>query len=72
MLDLALDLVLASPAGRIIELFGPESSGKTTLALYVIASAEHEGGIAAFIDAEHLRPTPLWAKNNTNGTKKST
>lgn len=41
------------PRGRIIEIFGPESSGKTTLALHTIAEAQREGGIAAFIDAEH-------------------
>ncbi len=41
------------PRGRIIEIFGPESSGKTTLALHVVASAQKEGGIAAFVDAEH-------------------
>ncbi|MGH9559441.1 MAG: recombinase RecA, partial [Bryobacteraceae bacterium] len=41
------------PRGRIVEIFGPESSGKTTLALHVIAEAQRAGGIAAFIDAEH-------------------
>lgn len=41
------------PKGRIIEIFGPESSGKTTLALHVIASAQRMGGVAVFIDAEH-------------------
>ncbi|NOY58239.1 MAG: DNA recombination/repair protein RecA, partial [Calditrichaeota bacterium] len=41
------------PRGRIIEIFGPESSGKTTLALHVIAEAQKKGGLAAFIDAEH-------------------
>lgn len=41
------------PRGRIIEIYGPESSGKTTLALHAIASAQADGGIAAFIDAEH-------------------
>lgn len=41
------------PKGRIIEVFGPESSGKTTLALHIVASAQKEGGIAAYIDAEH-------------------
>src|SRR5438270_13383224 len=53
---LSLDLALGGsgfPRGRIIELFGPESSGKTTLALHVIANAQRAGGIAAFIDAEH-------------------
>src|SRR3712207_7302589 len=41
------------PRGRIIEIFGPESSGKTTLALHVIAEAQKSGGLAAFVDAEH-------------------
>ncbi len=41
------------PRGRVIEIFGPESSGKTTLALQVIAEAQKKGGTAAFIDAEH-------------------
>ena len=46
------------PRGRVIEIFGPESSGKTTLALHVIAEAQRQGGVAAFIDAEHaLDPT---------------
>src|SRR5262249_2547615 len=46
------------PRGRIIEVFGPESSGKTTLALHVVAEAQRNGGIAAFVDAEHaLDPT---------------
>jgi recombination protein RecA len=58
---LALDLALGVgglPRGRIVEIFGPESSGKTTLALHVIAEAQKAGGLAAFIDAEHaLDPT---------------
>lgn len=61
---LSLDLALGGkgfPRGRIIELYGPESSGKTTLALHVIANAQKEGGIAAFIDAEHALD-PIWAK----------
>ena len=61
---LSLDLALGGrgfPRGRIIELFGPESSGKTTLALHAIAEAQKEGGIAAFIDAEHALD-PSWAK----------
>ena len=41
------------PRGRVIEIFGPESSGKTTLALQVIAEAQRKGGMAAFVDAEH-------------------
>ena len=51
-LDLALG-VGGYPKGRIIEIFGPESSGKTTLALHAIAESQKQGGIAAFIDAEH-------------------
>lgn len=54
--SLSLDLALGVggiPAGRIVEIFGPESSGKTTVALHVIAEAQARGGIAAFIDAEH-------------------
>src|SRR4051812_46180537 len=51
-LDAALG-VGGLPRGRIIEIFGPESSGKTTLALHVIAEAQKTGGICAFIDAEH-------------------
>ncbi len=61
---LSLDLALGGrglPRGRIIELFGPESSGKTTLALHVIANAQREGGLAAFIDAEHALD-PTWCK----------
>ncbi len=61
---LSLDLALGGvgiPRGRITELFGPESSGKTTLALHIIANAQKAGGIAAFIDAEHALDT-TWAK----------
>jgi recombination protein RecA len=53
---LSLDLALGIggiPRGRVVEIFGPESSGKTTLALHVIAEAQRRGGVAAFIDAEH-------------------
>lgn len=50
------------PRGRIVEVYGPESSGKTTLALQVIASAQEEGGIAAYVDAEHALD-PVYAKN---------
>ena len=62
--SLSLDLALGGsgfPRGRIIELFGPESSGKTTLALHAVASAQKEGGIAAFIDAEHALD-PGWGR----------
>jgi len=54
--SLALDLALGvggMPRGRVVEIFGPEGSGKTTLVLHVIANAQKEGGIAAFIDVEH-------------------
>src|SRR5690554_8223992 len=51
-LDLALG-VMGYPRGRIIEIYGPESSGKTTFTLHAIAEAQKAGGIAAFIDAEH-------------------
>ena len=59
-LDLALG-VGGLPRGRIIEIFGPESSGKTTVALHVIAEAQKKGGEAAFIDAEHALD-PVYAK----------
>ena len=60
-LDAALG-VGGFPRGRIIEIFGPESSGKTTLAIHAIANAQKAGGIAAFIDAEHAFD-PFYAKN---------
>jgi recombination protein RecA len=62
--SLSLDLALGGqgiPSGRVVEIFGPESSGKTTLALHVIAQSQRRGGIAAFIDAEHALD-PSWAK----------
>ena len=59
-LDLALG-VGGLPRGRVVEIFGPESSGKTTVALHAIAQAQKEGGMAAFIDAEHALD-PLYAK----------
>ncbi len=62
--SLSLDLGLGGqgiPRGRIIEIFGPESSGKTTLALHVVAQGQRNGGIAAFVDAEHALD-PSWAK----------
>ncbi len=61
---LSLDLALGGrgfPRGRIIEVYGPESSGKTTLALHAIASAQKAGGVAAFVDAEHALD-PSWAR----------
>lgn len=63
--SIALDLALGVggvPRGRIIEIFGPEASGKTTLALHIIAEAQKRGGTAAFIDAEHALD-PQRAKN---------
>ena len=54
--SIALDLALGIgglPRGRVVEIFGPESSGKTTVALHAVAEAQREGGVAAFIDAEH-------------------
>ncbi|MGD9887564.1 MAG: recombinase RecA [Bacilli bacterium] len=60
-LDLAMG-VGGYPKGRIVEIYGPESSGKTTLALHAIASAQKAGGYAAFIDAEHALD-PVYAKN---------
>ncbi len=60
-LDVALG-VGGVPRGRIIELYGPESSGKTTLALHIIAEAQKSGGIAAFIDAEHALD-PRYSEN---------
>src|SRR5438309_6185787 len=61
---LSLDIALGGkglPRGRIIEIFGPESSGKTTVALHAVANAQRQGGVAAFIDAEHALD-PAWAK----------
>jgi recombination protein RecA len=61
---LAMDLALGVggiPRGRVVEIFGPESSGKTTLMLHVIANAQKAGGLAAFIDAEHALD-PAYAK----------
>lgn len=62
--SLSLDMALGGgglPVGRVIEVYGPESSGKTTLALHVIASAQKTGGVAAFIDAEHAFD-PRWGR----------
>src|SRR5689334_19793860 len=62
--SLGLDIALGIgglPKGRIIEIYGPESSGKTTLTLQVIAEAQKKGGICAFIDAEHALD-PAYAK----------
>ena len=62
--SLGLDIALGIgglPKGRIVEIFGPESSGKTTLALHVIAEAQKAGGICAFVDAEHALD-PIYAR----------
>ena len=62
--SLSLDIALGGsgiPRGRVLEIFGPESSGKTTLTLHIIASTQKMGGVAAFIDAEHALD-PSWAK----------
>ena len=62
--SLSLDLALGIgglPKGRIVEVYGPESSGKTTLALQVVAEAQKAGGICAFVDAEHALD-PVYAK----------
>ncbi|MBR4270059.1 MAG: recombinase RecA [Clostridia bacterium] len=61
MLDMALGIG-GMPRGRIVEIFGPESSGKTTVALHVVAEAQKRGATAAFIDAEHALD-PVYAKN---------
>jgi recombination protein RecA len=61
---LSLDIALGGkglPRGRIIEIFGPESSGKTTVALHAVANAQRQGGVAAYIDVEHALD-PSWAK----------
>ena len=63
--SLTLDLALGIggiPRGRIIEIFGPESSGKTTVALHVVAEVQRMGGEAAFIDAEHALD-PVYARS---------
>lgn len=62
--SIALDMALGIggvPRGRIVEVYGPESSGKTTLALHIVANAQKNGGIAAFIDAEHALD-PVYAR----------
>ena len=67
--SLALDVALGIgglPRGRVIEIFGPESSGKTTLALHAVAEAQRLGGIAAFIDAEHALDTVYSRKLGVN------
>src|SRR3546814_3005864 len=62
--SLGLDIALGIgglPRGRVVEIYGPESSGKTTLALHAIAEAQKNGGTAAFVDAEHALD-PVYAK----------
>jgi recombination protein RecA len=61
LLDVAIGIG-GYPRGRVIEIYGPESSGKTTLALHAIAESQKQGGIAAFVDAEHALD-PVYAKN---------
>ena len=68
--SLSLDLALGIgglPRGRIVEIFGPESSGKTTLVYHVIAEAQRRGGICAFIDAEHAMD-PAYAQPHRRRT----
>ncbi len=63
--SLGLDLALGVggiPKGRVIEIYGPESGGKTTVALHMVAEVQKQGGIAGFIDAEHALD-PVYAKN---------
>ena len=81
--SVALDVALGIgglPRGRIVEIYGPESSGKTMVALHAIANAQAEGGICAFIDAEHAwtritrtssvsTPTSSWSHNRTTGSR---
>mgnify|MGYP001548360084 FL=1 len=67
--SLTLDLALGvggMPRGRVVEIFGPESSGKTTLALHAVAEAQRQGGIAAFVDAEHALDTVYARKLGVN------
>jgi recombination protein RecA len=67
--SLGLDIALGVggfPRGRVIEIYGPESSGKTTLALHVIAEAQKKGGVCAFIDAEHALDTAYARKLGVN------
>jgi recombination protein RecA len=62
---LSLDIALGVggvPKGRIIEIYGPESSGKTTVALHMVAEVQKKGGIAGFVDAEHALD-PVYARN---------
>jgi len=63
--SLGLDMALGVggiPRGRIIEIFGPESSGKTTLASHIVAEAQKLGGVCAYIDAEHAMDPEIYEK----------
>src|SRR5579883_3015970 len=67
--SLGLDIALGVgglPRGRVIEIYGPESSGKTTLTLHVIAEAQKRGGVCAFVDAEHALDTVYARKLGVN------
>src|ERR1700682_5782034 len=67
--SLSLDIALGIggvPRGRIIEIYGPESSGKSTLATHIVANAQKSGGIAAYIDAEHALDPGYAAKIGVN------
>ena len=67
--SIALDLALGIggiPRGRVTEIYGPEASGKTTLALHAVAEAQQQGGIAAFVDAEHALDTAYAKKLGVN------
>ena len=67
--SLGLDIALGIgglPRGRVVEIYGPESSGKTTLALHVVAEAQKQGGTCAFIDAEHALDPGYAAKLGVN------
>jgi RecA/RadA recombinase len=70
---LALDLALGVgglPRGRVTEIYGPESSGKSTLAMHVVAEAQRNGGICAYIDAEHAMD-PVYARRPSGSTSTS-
>ena len=63
--SLGLDIALGVgglPRGRVIEIYGPESSGKTTLTLHCIAEAQKNGGVCAFVDAEHALDVTVYAR----------
>src|SRR6187401_3207297 len=67
--SLGLDIALGIgglPKGRVVEIYGPESSGKTTLTLHIIAECQKKGGVAAFVDAEHALDPSYAAKLGVN------